>query len=124
MVTSKQFTLVAVQTAIFTPNHSEFAAGKSIGAILRKFPDRFQGEMQALPMPEEVPPEIPRAVLQSSDKTLKVEAGPARMNCHWSRPKDGESPDLSTVVARCCEVQEQYVREMSVRIGRLGLVLT
>ena len=75
-------------------------------------------------LPEEVPPEIPRVVLQSSDKTLRLEAGPARMNCHWNRPKDGESPDLSIVVARCCEVQEQYVRETSVRVGRLGLVVT
>lgn len=124
MVASKQFAIVAVHTAVFTPDHGEFNSAKLVSAVFKSFPDRFQGELQALPMPGDVPPEIPRVVLQSPDKTWKVEAGPARISSFWGCPKGDEEADFFGVVARCSEVQEAYVRETGVRVGRLGLLVT
>lgn len=124
MVACGQFTVVAVHTAVFTPSHGEFNAARLLAAVFMAFPERFQGQLQALPMPADVPPEIPRVVLQSPDKTWKLEAGPARISSFWKRPPGDIEVDFTDVVTRCCEVPEAYVRESNIHVGRLGLLVT
>jgi len=85
MVTWQEFTLRSVQTAMFTPDRSAFAGGRVVATILRQFGERFSGDMVALPNPSNLPPEIPRIVLKSSDESQEVNAGPARFDCTWNR---------------------------------------
>lgn len=118
----QQFTLDSFQTAIFTPDCSVFAAGRVVATILRRFGETFDGEMQALPLPSDVPPEVPRVVLQSSDGQYRLHAAPARIDSFWSAvaAKPGATLDL---VKHCAEVHEHYVRETGVRVARLGFIL-
>ena len=76
MATSQDFMLNVVQESIFTPEHSGFASGKAVGTVLASFRDRFDGEMQVLPLPSEVPPEIPRVILQSGDGQWRLSMAP------------------------------------------------
>ena len=123
MVNWQQFTLSSVQTAMFTPDHSAFAGSRVVAMIMRKFGERFSGDMQALPLPPGVPPEIPRVVLKSSDGSQEVNAGPARFNCVWNQISPDASLTLRQALDQCVEVLKYYVRESRVRVGRLALVL-
>jgi len=123
MVTWWNFTHVFVQAAMFTPGHSTFAKSRVVATILREFGERFSGDMQALPLPPDASPEIPRVVLKSDDGSQEVNAAPARLNSVWNRIDADESLSLHQAVDRCVEVLEYYVRESGVRVGRLGLVV-
>jgi hypothetical protein len=123
MATWRDFTLDSVQTAVFTPEHSAFATGRAVATILRQFGDQFEGDMQALPMPAELPPEIPRVSLQSSDGKRRLSIGPARFDSNWSRPADEPWRLLEDIVRECAQVPEHYVRQTGVRVGRVGLVV-
>ena len=123
MVNWQQFTLSSVQTAMFTPDHSAFAGSRVVATIMRQFGERFSGDMQVLPLPPGVPPEIPRVVLKSSDGSQEVNAGPARFNYVWNRIGPDASLTLRQALDQCVEVLGYYVRETGVRVGRLALVL-
>jgi hypothetical protein len=125
MVTCKDFHLDLVQTAIFTPDHSAFTSGRAVGTVLAKFRERFDGEMQVLPLPTDVPADIPRVILQSQDSRWRVTMAPARIDSVWRNlvPADA-SPSLGDLARQCAEVQEQYVRESGVRVGRVALILS
>jgi hypothetical protein len=123
MVNWRQFTLSSVQTAMFTPDHSAFAGSRVVATILRQFGERFSGDMQVLPLPPGIPPEISSVVLKSSDGSQEVNAGPARFNCVWNGIDPDASLTLCEALGQCVEVLEYYVRETGVRVGRLALVL-
>lgn len=120
MPTWHEFVLDSVQTAIFTPEQSAFATGPAVATILRQFSDEFDGDIQSLPLPADVPPEIPRVVLQSGDGKRRLSIGPARFDSN--RNADGTS-SLPEIVRDCSRVQEFYVRDRGVRVGRVGLVI-
>jgi hypothetical protein len=121
MVNWQQFTLNLVQTAMFTPDHSAFVGSRVVATIMRQFAERFNGEMQALPIPLDFPPEVPRVVLQSSDGAWRVNAGPARIDCVWTRSAAAPLM-LHEAVPQCVEVLKDYVSERKVRVGRLSLI--
>jgi hypothetical protein len=123
MVTWREFRLVSVQAAMFTPEHSAFAGSGLVGTIFREFGERFSGDMQVLPIPSDVPPEIPRVILKSSDGSQEVNAGPARFNYVWNQVDPDATPTLHEVLGQCVEVLEYYVRETKVRVGRLAMVI-
>jgi hypothetical protein len=123
MVTWRDFTPEAVQAVLFTPGSSDFASGRAVATILPRFRERFDGEMQALPLPADVPAEIPRVTLQGSDGRWRLQMGPARVDCIWNRKSSESSTDLATIVRDCVEVLYQYVQEMSTSVGRIALVI-
>lgn len=123
MATWRDFTLEAVQTALFTPEMSPFASGRAVAAILPKFRERFDGDMQALPLPADVPSEIPRVALQSSDGQWRLQMGPARIDSFWSNKATSSPAALTAIVGECFEVLDQYVREMLATAGRVALVV-
>lgn len=123
MVNWRQFTLDSVQAAMFTPDHSTFVGGRVVATILRQFGEQFDGEMHVLPPQLDMPPEIFRVVLQSSDKSKMVQAGPARFNYIWNRTGSDIQVTLDQVLPQCVKVLEYYVRETRTHIGRLGLVV-
>jgi hypothetical protein len=123
MATWQEFTLQLVQTVVFTPEHAAFASGKAVATILASSQDRFDGEMQVLPLPAEVPPEIPPVQLRSSDGRWGLSMAPARIDSVWRILAGASPPSLLAVVSECALVQERYVREMRVRVGRVALIV-
>jgi len=123
MATSQDFMLNVVQGSIFTPEHSGFSSGKAVGTVLASFRDRFDGEMQVLPLPSEVPPEIPRVILQSGDGQWRLSMAPARIDSGWQAKPPAVALSLESAAGECTEVLERYVRESHVRVGRVGLVV-
>src|SRR5947209_2924950 len=122
MVTSEQFNLAAVQAVIFTPDESQFSQSSILAAILGQYAERYNGDVQTLPLLDQMPSEFPRVILQSADEVFKFQAGPARIDSFWNA-KEGQEYDAAFTST---EVLEQYIRnaKTSIQVGRLALVIT
>lgn len=119
----KDFRLELVQAAIFTPEHSAFVSGKAVGIILAHFQDRFDGDMQVLPLPADIPPEIHRVVLASGDGRWRLSMAPARIDSLWRNTAGDLAPSFDVVVRESIEVLERYLQMTGVRVGRLALLV-
>ncbi len=123
MITWQQFTPELVQAVAFIAGFPEFVTGKAVAAVLAKFSDRFSGEMQILPIPPGMPPEIPRIVMQSADKFWRLQMGPARVDSVWTRLAGDPLPSLVELTRKCADVVEHYAEVESLRVNRLALVI-
>lgn len=123
MLQAQNFFTAVYQATIFTPDTSAFSAPKLLATILGKYAHRYDGSVQALPLPENIPSEIPRVILQSIDGLFKLEASPARVNSLFMQNVDSlvEPKDLFSI---CFEVLEHYVKNTNMQVDRLALVLT
>ena len=119
MATWRDFQLDLVQTVIFTPEYAAFNAAKVLTTILTKFSDRFDGEMQVLPLPSDAPADLSRVQLKSGDERRQLTISPSRMDSIWTKPEG----NLNSVVAGCADVQEEYLRSTEARVGRIALVI-
>lgn len=126
MLKASDFKLTAVRLVAFTPNLVDFKPSAVLAAVLSKFSKRFDGSVQAIPLPEEAPPDIPRIQLASSDGGGGFTASPSRTTSSW-KLKEGEGKEaaaLAQVVKYCTEPIDRHVCENDIQVGRLGLVIT
>ena len=121
-VTAQDFLVARVQVVAF-PTERQLPTNKVIATLLTKYADRFDGDLQALPLPQDIPAEFPRAVLQSSDQRFRFEIGLGRLSSQWQR-LDDETTNFEEVVSGCVDVMDYCVKELNPRIGRLALVVT
>ncbi len=121
-VTTHDFVVVSVQTVAFLADRI-LSPSRIMASVLKSYADRYDGEIQALPLPPDVPAELPRVILQSADQRFRFEAGPARISSIWQY-QDDDREDLSSVTSRCREVLVHCLGELKPRVGRLALVIT
>jgi len=123
MLNYSQFNYASIQAVVFMAEGSQFSQPNLLATILGRYAGRFDGPVQALPLPDDAPPEIPRVILQSRDGVFKVQAGLTRVDSFWiaTQQPTNQSPGLS-----CVEVLEHYIRasQLPLRVGRLALVIT
>lgn len=122
MLKASDFSTVNAQLTIFVPDFSGFSASNVLATVLGKYASLYDGEVQALPLPEGAPPEIPRVVLQSKDGILRLDAAPLRITFSWfagALPVAAPGKGIPT----CLEVLEHYVKSLNVQVSRLALVL-
>ena len=77
MLNAQSFQMISCQAIIYTPE-LQFRANKVL-AYLLKHANRLDADPISVPIPAEAPPELPRIVLQSNDKGLSLQAGPASL---------------------------------------------
>jgi hypothetical protein len=123
MLRAKDFHIANFQSIIFTPDLSAFSVPEILATILGKYAHRYDGSVQSLPLPEDIPPEVPRVVLQSKDGTYRLDLSPARVSSYWIRA-DEKQAEPEDMVSSCVEVLEDYMESMGVQVSRLALVLT
>lgn len=117
------FSIATVQAAIFLADGSGFAQSSFLASILAKFSDRYNGNVQALPIPEAPPINFPQVILESADGHWKIQGGPSRIDSFWFAT-DTEFADIDTILS-CSEVLSYYSEaNNSLKVGRVGLVLT
>lgn len=122
MLTYLSFSIYQVQAVIYTPETEQFSQAAVLGTILNRYASRFDGPVQALPLPPGAPPELPQLILTSSDGGFKLQAGPTRTDSFWARIPGRREEDAFS----CIEVLDHYVRsvEKPLRIARVALVIT
>ena len=96
---------------------------KVIAYLLTDYVEKFDGDIQSISIPKEVLGDMPCAVLESSDQQYRFEVGPSRLSVQW-KSQTKESNDLGGIVNECVEILTDCVSHLSVRIGRLALVIS
>jgi hypothetical protein len=122
MVRWQEFTLELVQAAILLRGQ-EFSAARAVATILPRYSERFDGDMQVLPLPADAPPEIPRVVLQSGDGRWRLSMGPTRIDSVWNNKPGTARADLGEMTQECSEVLQRYIGEKHLPVDRLALVI-
>jgi hypothetical protein len=124
MLTYSQFRLLSVQAALFTPDTNQFSQTHVLSSVLAKYAPRFNGPVQALPFPPDVPSDVPQLILRSTDGAFRFQAGPARIDSFRTRT-DTKAADHD-LARECVEVLDHYIQaaQPPVRVGRLALIIT
>lgn len=123
MLKVEQLDLTVVQAAIFTSDISLFSAPKILTVILNKYIQRYDGEVEALPLPSEIPPEVPRIIFQSKDEVHRLEVAQSRIDCYWTNP-DYTQPDVTQICNLFNETLKFYIESLGIRVNKLGLSLS
>jgi hypothetical protein len=125
-VQAQDFLVRGVQIVAFTVS-AGFEASQVLTGVLSRYGALLSGRVEVLPLPEEVPPEIPRIVLGSKDGRWSLSSAPARTSVEWvERESNGISPDQLDAIVRqsseilaCC-----FAEEAPMLVNRLGFLLT
>lgn len=122
MIRAEQFRLLAVQAVIYLADPEDFSPSVVLSAVLPPYAARYNGDVQALTLPSDIPPEIPHVILQSNPAGWQLRASPARIDSIWHRASLDE--EYNDVITESAEVLESYVRTSNTRIGRVALVIS
>lgn len=122
MIRYDDFSIITAQAVIYTPDSSQFSQPGFLGVTLGAFASRYN-DVQALPLPPEMPGEIPRVILKSSDNEFQVMAAPKCIVSMWSNPLASDTQQQ--IVTDCVDVLLNYAKSSPapIRVGRLALVL-
>lgn len=124
MLRATDLNIAIAQLVIYTPDVSAFSAPKALAVILGKYSHQYDGSVQALPLPEEIPPEVPRVILQSKDATYRLDVSPLRVTSYYSMRDDKTQAEPEDILSNSIEVLKHYVEGMEAQVDRLALVLT
>jgi hypothetical protein len=123
-LTSSDFFAVSGQTTAFTPELT-LSAMRVLGLLLPVWGQRFDGEPTVLPLPPEMPREVPRVILQSQDEAWRCEIAPGRVSVVWRRRKtDSESLPTDSVFGVSQDLIQQYRDATKCRVSRLAAVVS
>ncbi|MBM4332255.1 MAG: hypothetical protein FJ117_13720 [Deltaproteobacteria bacterium] len=122
MPTIKDFEIETIQTTIFTPGLS-FASSRLLASALEKWGNIFDSPPISLPLPPDVPSEVPRIILQSSSMHKKLELAPKRANLFWLRQNETDTIILEDYLHFAADVLCNYVNIVSGKVGRIAAVL-
>lgn len=120
MLMAPNFTTDTVQVSIFFSEPGTFSQRKLIDAVLSLQGNPYDGEPIALPIPPDAPPEIPRVILQSSDKAWRLQASPQRLDAFRSQVTAG----VTDTALECGHTLAAYMQMSGRPIGRLALLVT
>jgi hypothetical protein len=117
MPSSSDFKVESLQASVFLPAGNKFSSSKVVGAMLKHFAHLFDGEMQVLPVSDDIPASIPRVILASANNQRKFTASTNRVDFIESA-----AADMKVSVVELTNLVATYVKEMEVVPERLGFV--
>lgn len=120
MVNAKELKPLSLQFSFFTPE-LVFSGNKILTHIASKFGHYFDGEPTFLPLPQDLPPDIPRITLQSEAQTYKVEIAVSRVNMYKFFQK-ARDKSVDEFLKLCLDFSKEYVGCTNSQIGRLAVV--
>lgn len=122
MAKASDFKISSVQATIFTPD-LRFTPVKVLAEMLSKWGECFDGAPLSVPGPADMPGEIPRIILESSKKHLKLELASARVNLFRFRQSNEDNIDIEEFLSFCSRLLCEYVEFVHAKTGRLASVL-
>lgn len=118
VIAAQELRLTQVQLAHFTPE-LRFATAPLLRSLLAALGDTLDGELTAVPLPDGVPGNIPRLVLQSRDASLKLQMSFERADV-FVTIKEREA--FVGARDRAVQVLERVEEVLRSRIARLAMV--
>ena len=117
------FVLAQCQATLFTPE-AEVSSARLLSRLLPRWADVFDGEPIVMPLPDGIPKEIPRAILQSRSGEWRCECASGRLNLYWKQPSPtAPGQSLQAIYRRFIPLLEQYFEFIDSRVGRLAGVV-
>ena len=92
--------------------------------LLPGWSDLFDGDPFMLPLPDGVPKEVPKVILQSRSNEWRTELASGRANFHWRRVPGTNVEGLSRIFEQLVPLLIDYRGFVDSRIGRLAAVVT
>ncbi len=124
-LTASSFELASCQATVFTPD-GDLSVSKAMKDFYPSFADLFDGAPVALPpLPQGVPFEIPRIILESATHEWRCELLPARASVVWQRSDSTRTPiELGEFFQKGLAVLLEYSDRLKTRVGRLAALAT
>jgi hypothetical protein len=121
---AEDFHLASLQLSLFTQAVSGFTGHSFLAKVLGGAASPYDGSVIAPQLPSEIelPPDVPRAILQSADQRWKLEGSPTRINTYWLRQTPEEEVPVD-VLTRCMEFHLDYAKDRAVVPIRMALVV-
>ena len=118
------FTIIKLMASIFTP---EFIIRDkfSLISLLHDISDKkFDGDFFSGPIPHEIPPEIPRLILNSQDNSWKLEVSLDRTNLIFIKPQEllHKAPRIQDFGGFAGNLFSEYKNNLDIKIQRLALI--
>ena len=123
MPQASDFVLASCQASLFTPE-AEVSISRFTSRLLPGWSDRFDGDPTMLPLPDGVPKELPKIILQSRSKEWSAELASGRANFHWKRVSEVNIEGPSRFFEQLVPLLIDYRGFIDSRIGRLAAVIT
>lgn len=122
-IQGSDFSVATVQAVAFTRDRSALTPSKVIATITPMYADRFNGDMQVIPIPKEFPDEISRLELKSEDNRWSLNSSLVRMSSIWTATQSNDVPPVDVVI-QCAQVLSHFFRQQgAAQVNRLALVL-
>lgn len=115
---------VGILTSAFLSDQADFSASRVLAAVLARHSKKYDGPVQSLPLPDDVPENIPRVILQSKDKTWQFLAAQRSITSLWRGTVPSLGDEQHAITKECAAVLEYVVDELGLSVGRLGLVIS
>ena len=126
MLTSTDFGLASCQATLFTP-HAEVSSARLLSKLLPHWIHRFDGEPIVLPVPDGIPKQVPRVILQSKSEAWRCEIAAARIDLSWKPVvKKGHEVEFTHHRGFYGEVVSlllDYAKTIDSPVGRLAAVI-
>lgn len=117
--------LLGTQAIFFVNDWKNIQSTKLLSAILPRYAHLFDGGIEAIPLPPEVPPEVPRLILRSANDVWQLHVGLNKVIVYSmppNEPSEKKAPDVYT--DKCIEILLELVTKGAIQPYRLALVLT
>ncbi|HSP17642.1 MAG TPA: hypothetical protein VLV78_23055 [Thermoanaerobaculia bacterium] len=115
------FRIASCQATLFTPD-AEVSTSNFLSRLLPRWLNRFDGEPAILPIPEGLPKDVPRVILQSRSTNWRCEIASARVNIFWRAAAEGNER-LEPIFAELTPLLIEYFEFIDSRVGRLAAVI-
>jgi len=116
------FKPISFQASIFTPSLN-FTSGKIFAGLQQSFDTLFNGQPILIPLPPDIPKEVPVITLSSADNKFKLEVSQARLNFYRINT-DESVMDSSDFISKFDLIVGEYLKLTSATVGRLALITT
>jgi hypothetical protein len=122
------FAVASCHATLFTPE-AEVSSTRFVTTIFAEWANRFDADPTLIPLPDGVPKEFPKIILESRNKEWRCEVASARISLFWRRPKsDTEGIGVSDfyrtaipMLARYREFVASPVRRLAALVNRYAL---
>ena len=111
-----------LQATVFTPNFI-FSASEVLRKLINMEQNIFDGDPLVLPLPADVPKEIPRITLENKDKKYKLEVAPIRINFFRNSINENDKIIRKDVMTLAASILTELLDSLGIQCGRIAIVI-
>lgn len=117
------FKIYKFLAAIFTPDLGSIKSAAFLNTVLELLGDRLDGEPTILPLPQDVPADIPRIILSSADKKWSLQISLVRTDLFYEPAvEDPLTEDVASFGLVASSFFSAYQQKLDLRVQRFAFI--